>query len=153
MDVLGLIMQSAFSNQSNIKLKAFAIPATKLTANSNASSDTDINIPELTSGSPYAIFINNTHRLYNKFTDFESQSIGGSESTSISTSPNIAMVVFPRSGTYSAQLVDQNSGDQYQIYIYFYHMATRIYFRLINNSDSNLSPTTQSFTFLAALFE
>lgn len=146
-------MQSAFSNQSNIKLKAFAIPATTLRANSNASSETDINIPELTSGSPYAIFINDTHELYNKFTDFESQSIRGSETTSISTSPNIAMVVFPRHGTYSTRLVNQTSGNRYQIYIYFYYTATKIYFRLDNNSDSNLSPTTQPFTFLAALFE
>ena len=146
-------MQSAFSNQSNIKLKAFAIPATKLTANSNTSSETDISIPELTSGSPYAIFINDTHELYNKFTDFESQSIKGSESTSISTSPNIAMVVFPRSSNYSTRLVNQTSGNRYQIYIYFYYTATRIYFRLDNDSDSNLSPTTQPFTFLAALFE
>ena len=146
-------MQSAFSNQSNIKLKAFAIPATKLTANSNTLSETDISIPELTSGSPYAIFINDTHDLYNKFTDFESQSISGSESTSISTSPNIAMTMFPRSDTYSARLVNQTSGNRYQIYIYFYYKATRIYFRLNNDSDSNLSPTTQPFTFLAALFE
>lgn len=146
-------MQSAFSNQSNIKLKAFAIPATTLRANSNASSETDINIPELTSGSPYAIFINDTHELYNKFTDFESQSIRGSETTSISTSPNIVMVVFPRSGTYSMRLVNQTSGNRYQIYIYFYYTATKIYFRLDNDSNSNISPTTQPFTFLAALFE
>ena len=146
-------MQSAFSNQSNIKLKAFVIPATTLSANSNKTVDIDINIPELTSGSPYAIFFNSNHSMYDMFTDFESQSINGSASSIISTNPDIHMLIFPRSNNYSIQLKNQTSGNQYHIYIFFHSTATRIYFRLDNNSESNISPTTSPFTFLAALFE
>ena len=151
MDALGIILSAGLLNSSNIRLAIFSVPSKGIKANANTIGTTAIDIPEISSGNPYGIFINESITdSTDAFTNFNSLQISGNAS-SISSSPNIVFYTFPRSSSLSKRIYNQSSGQKYQFYAIF--SSSGLQMQLYNNSSENMNRSYSTFSFMAILTE
>lgn len=151
MDALGLILSAGLLNSSNIRLAILSVPSRSISADAYANGDITIDIPEISSGNPYGVFINQSINDSDiAFTDFNSLQINGNTSA-ITSSPHISFYIFPRSGSVSKRIFNQSSGQQYQFIAFFSNSGLQM--RLYNSSDRTINRSYATFSFMAILFE